>query len=420
MKINALTQLREVIEGLLIRRANLHKPFRNFIIETMILYIVMLGKVNYTSMARISDSCESRFRQNFRQSFDWLGFNAQFTERMDGQRAAIAIDPSYISKAGKKTPGVGYFWSGCAGAPKWGLEILGIALVNADTNEAVHLKAVQTIKRPKKRGPKPQYLKALKESNGLFAIYLDALHKDAERLCPICKHVVADSFFANGPFLQGLDAMGFDLISRLHDNAKMKYMYTGPQKARGRHRKFGDRVDLDNLREDIFTTEVILDEDGEGVVLHTGAVWVDCLERICKVVVADYLDTDKKTQTRKVYFASDRSLLGKDIFDLYRTRFQIEFLYRDGKSHMGLTHCQARNAEALDFSYNMSLSSINVMRKFTRECGYEKLSIGSIKMLMHNAFMLERFISISEKSPKLRKNDTDFKELLFLGVRDAA
>ncbi|MBQ9185847.1 MAG: hypothetical protein IJ151_08270 [Bacteroidales bacterium] len=137
-KINVLTQLREVIEALLIRQANLHKPFRKFIIETMILYIVMLGKVNYTSIARISDSCESRFRQNFKQSFDWLGFNMQFTERMSDQRKAIAIDPTYISKAGKKTPGAGYFWSGSAGAPKWGLEILGIALVNADTKEAVH------------------------------------------------------------------------------------------------------------------------------------------------------------------------------------------------------------------------------------------------------------------------------------------
>ena len=159
MKINVLTQLRDVIEALLVRQANLHKPFRNFIIETMILYITMLGKVNFTSMARISDSCESRFRQNFKQSFDWLGFNAQFTADREGHRKAIAIDPSYISKAGKKTPGVGYFWSGCAGAPKWGLEILGIALVDADTNEAVHLKAVQTIKRPKKPGRKPKHLK---------------------------------------------------------------------------------------------------------------------------------------------------------------------------------------------------------------------------------------------------------------------
>ncbi len=420
MKINVLTQLREVIAGLVIRQANLHKPFRSFIIETMILYIVMLGRVNYTSMSRISDSCESRFRQNFQRSFDWLGFNMQFTGRMSGQRRAIAIDPTYISKAGRKTPGVGYFWSGCAGATKWGLEILGIALVNADTKEAVHLKAVQTIKRPKKRGRKPKHLKALKESNGLFAIYLNALNADAARLHSITPHIVADSFFANGPFLKGLDSMEFDLITRLHDNARLKYMYTGPQKPRGRKRVFGERVDLDNLDKDIFTSEALIGEDGKGVVLHTDEVWVECLARVCKVVVADYLDGDKKSQARKVYVATDRTLQGRDIFDLYRTRFQIEFLYRDGKSHMGLTNFQARNEAALDFSYNTSLSSINILNEYARQYGYTKLSIGSLKLLMHNAYMLDRFISISGKSPKLRKNDTVFKELLFLGVRDTA
>lgn len=86
---------------------------------------------------------------------------------------------------------------------------------------------------------------------------------------------------------------------------------------------------------------------------------------------------------------------------------------------MGLTNCQARSEEALDFSCNMSLSSINVLRKFARDNDFGNLSIGSIKMLLHNV-MLDRFISISGKSPKLRKNDTLFKELLFLGVRDAA
>ncbi len=251
-------------------------------------------------------------------------------------------------------------------------------------------------------------------------MYLNAIKADAKRFREISPRIVADSFFANGPFLKGLDALGFNLVSRLHDNARMRYMYTGPQKARGRHRKFGERVDLDHLSDEIFTAEAFLDAEGEGVVLHTGEVWVDCLERLCKVVVADYMDPDKKTQTRKVYFSTDMELSGKDIFDIYHTRFQIEFLYRDGKSHLGLSNCQARNEQALDFSYNMSLSAINVMRKFAKDYGYEKLSIGSIKMLMHNAYMLERFISISGKPPKLRKNDTDFKELLFIGVRDAA
>ena len=41
---------------------------------------------------------------------------------------AIAIDPCYISKAGKKTAHIGTFWSGCVDAMKQGLFILCIIL----------------------------------------------------------------------------------------------------------------------------------------------------------------------------------------------------------------------------------------------------------------------------------------------------
>lgn len=43
-------------------------------------------------------------------------------------RKAIAIAASYISKAGKKTPYIGKFWSDCASQAKRGLEILGIGI----------------------------------------------------------------------------------------------------------------------------------------------------------------------------------------------------------------------------------------------------------------------------------------------------
>jgi len=45
--------------------------------------------------------------------------------------------------------------------------------------------------------------------------------------------------------------------------------------------------------------------------------------------------------------------------------------------------------------------------------------IQTIKQLVHNAFMLEQFISISGFSPKCGINDILFKELLFHGARDA-
>ena len=68
------------------------------------------------------------------KSIDWLNLNASLAKRFFGKqgRWAIAIDPSYISKAGKKTPHIGRFWSGCAQAVKHGLEIMGIGLIDID------------------------------------------------------------------------------------------------------------------------------------------------------------------------------------------------------------------------------------------------------------------------------------------------
>ena len=63
------------------------------------------------------------------------------------------------------------------------------------------------------------------------------------------------------------------------------------------------------------------------------------------IVVSD--DPGKKTQGRKVYFSTDLTLSGEDIYWVYRSRFGIEFLYCDGKQFTGLTNCQARNSNSL-------------------------------------------------------------------------
>ena len=62
---------------------------------------------------------------------------------MDGL-LAIATDPSYISKSGKKSPNICVFWSGCAGSMKHGLEIMGLALVDVYANNCMMLRTHQT------------------------------------------------------------------------------------------------------------------------------------------------------------------------------------------------------------------------------------------------------------------------------------
>ena len=96
--------------------------------------------------------------------------------------------------------------------------------------------------------------------------------------------------------------------------------------------------------------------------------------------------------------------------------FNLISRFRDAKQFTGLTHCQARIKEALAFAFNMSLSSINVARAYVRQENIN-LSVGSTKTLLHNAAIVDRFIAMSGKHPNMRLNNTDFKELLFYGVR---
>ncbi|MES5169316.1 hypothetical protein ABVC73_13240 [Prevotella melaninogenica] len=112
--------------------------------------MILPRKINFTQMARYGKHGEQTYRQNFNRRkkgcIDWLLLNLSLARRvldMDGL-LAIAIDPCYISKTGKKTPHIGRFWSGCAGAMKHGLEIMGIGLLDVANNKCMMLRAHQT------------------------------------------------------------------------------------------------------------------------------------------------------------------------------------------------------------------------------------------------------------------------------------
>lgn len=300
---------------------------------------------------------------------------------------------------------------------KRGLEFLRLSVVDADANEVVFLKAEQTFTE-KLRGRKPKCTKGMKDPDSFTGWYLRMLSRNAERLLPICKTVVADVYFSNESFVTGAMFLGFNVISRFRDDVSLKYIYRGPKTGkRGRPRKFVSKVDLDRLDMTVFREETSTDGN-QTYILYTADVWVVSLGHEVRVVIVDYIDTDKKRQTRQVFFSTDLTMPAKDVFDIYRTRFQLEFVYRDAKQFTGLTHCQARNKEAISFAFNASLSSVNVARAYARKEGY-CLSVGTTKTLLHNAAMLDRFNSMSAKHANRRLNNTDFKELLFYGVRNA-
>lgn len=124
---------------------SINKSRQMFILETFTLFLSFKGRLKFFQLERYDKYTEQRYRQQFEQSFDFISFNKELINAHESSHFAIAIDPSFINKASKKTLGIGYFWPGCAGAVKRGLKITGLAAIDIDNHTGFHLEAIQTI-----------------------------------------------------------------------------------------------------------------------------------------------------------------------------------------------------------------------------------------------------------------------------------
>ncbi|SCM58878.1 transposase [Petrimonas mucosa] len=372
----------------------LNKSFKSFLMETLILYLVIPGRINFLQLGRYGKSCEQRFRQNFSKDFDWLEFNLSLSDRvLTGDRKAIAIDPSYISKSGKNTPWIGYFWSGAAGQAKRGLEILGVGLIDVDNKDCISLQAVQT--------PDRQTLES-RDAN-LIDWYLLVIKSMREKLHRASRHVVADAYFAKNNFVTGLQEMKFDLVSRFRDDAALYYpTLQKPTGKKGRPKLYDGKIDMANL--DTTRVQKINIDNGD---LYTLIAYSKSFKQMVRLVI--WYSKDGKNP--KLFFSTNPEMSGKDVIEFYRTRFQIEFCFRDAKGFTGLMQSQARDVAKLSFNFNASLTSVNLAKVLARERGIP-FSMASCKTMIHNAYLLERFICVSGIKPNRRLNDKLVKELI--------
>ena len=100
---------------------------------------------------------------------------------------------------------------------------------------------------------------------------------------------------------------------------------------------------------------------------------------------------DGRTDKWQLYFSTDDSMDGREVLDYYRTRFQLEFCFRDGKQHVGITNCQSTDFRKLDFHFNASLAAVNLTEAACKRLGIA-YSISSCKSFIHNAYPRHGFI----------------------------
>ena len=432
-----ISQMGSLAEAFLSKHAaKLSKSFKTRFIETLILYVVM-QKTNFTQLAAFGSHNEKTYRGHFEKSgVDMVAFNLEMAKGyFEGSIGikALAIDPSYISKTGKHTPGLGYFWSGCAGQAKWGLEILGLGIIDTFRHECLmlggfqtpngnmvssdaidkqgeptryivgseavtdieHVKSVtgSTVKRPyHKSGVKAKIEKENPEDEEQRFTFIDWYLHILANLTPAVyeytKRVVADAFFAKKNFVDGLAKLGLKLICRFRDDAALYYIYKGPKTGKpGAPKKYDGKVDVKNLDMKVFHR---IDYDFDGGKCYAGVVYSKSLKQKVKVVVW----ISKDGSRHKIFFSNDLTLAGVDIVKIYRCRFLVEFEFRNAKGFASLEKCQARSTNKLRTHFNMSFTSLNCLKVAAKESGVP-YSISNLKTLVHGQYLMNRFICVS-------------------------
>ena len=96
----------------------------------------------------------------------------------------------------------------------------------------------------------------------------------------------------------------------------------------------------------------------------------------------------------------------------YRLRYQIEFVIRDAKQHTGLTHCQARSQEKIDFHLNMSIAGVNLLRLMAGKVG---CSLRTYRILAYNRFLTGRLFSELGLSGEWSVSDREVQPVLETG-----
>lgn len=119
-------------------------------------------------------------------------------------------------------------------------------------------------------------------------------------------------------------------------------------------------------------------------------------------------------------FATDSELTAHEIYDYYTARCSIEFLFRDAKQFTGLTECQARDAKALHFHFNVALATVNLAKieelKQQSAPQPQVFSLASWKQRAFNEHLLDVIIRELALEPTRIKNHPQYEYLRTYGA----
>ena len=406
----------KILEQVFSKIKPIHKRQRDFFMLLVQGLIGAAGKRTFRNLSRYMLITEHTFSRQMAKTLDFIGINAELIKSARSEKDVLiaAQDASYISKSGKKTYGLDYFWNGSASKIDKGLEVDVIAVVKVgEKREAYALSAEQTPANPI---PKSERKKKKVTDVSKIDFCLDHLKKTLSQLVALgIKHIAADAYFAKIKYVAGVVAMGLHVTSKLRKDARLRRIYTGKQKSRGRKKRYDNgSVNFEDFKQ-YPATKI----DGENIELRSCIAYSVSLKRTIKVVlVRKNINANKYAEA--FLFSTDLELTELQIYEFYVSRFQIEFIFRDAKGFTGLGDCQSRDPRRINYHFNASLIALNVARFQDAELQETKgirhaFSMTNWARKYHVDIVINRFIAMFDLDQTLIKLHPDYDSLLSFG-----
>jgi hypothetical protein len=400
-----------MVHDILQQIPGLGQPQRKFLATLFVTILVLRGRVNFPNLSRYCHYSERTIARQFREPFDWPDLHQRVLLMALDPRAELvsAHDASFMPKSGKQTFGLGHFFNGCASRAERGLEISTLAVVDV-TRRCAFTRAVS-------QTPPGEEATQAEPEDTRVDFYTQPRRAHRHRMPSSIRYHCVDGYYAKKTYRDEVVSLHLHAITTLRSDADGVFLYTGPHpQRRGARRTYDGKVNCPDLSrfEDLGPRD-----DEPHLHLYTAVVWHKTLKRRLRLVVL----VNRKAPAKPRYIvlgSTDPTLHGHKLIDLYAARFQSEFLFRDSKQFTGLLDCQARAASALDFHFNASLATLNLVR--AEDLGMPQgqephvFSMASWKQCHFNERLLDIFIEKFALDPTGVKNHTCYDELRTYGA----
>jgi len=427
---------------------NLAKPNvrrMSIIIEAM---LSMTGRITMLGISRWAGKGGSyrTVQRFFNTVIPWPQIFFDFFEHPLLQKEAeyfLVGDESVITKSGKATHGVDYFFSGLLNKVVKSIAIFSLSLVCVEERQSYPLQAEQVVrtdeekaaakarKKKKKQAKKDKTKKKRGRPKGsknrdktkveLTPELLNIQKMVKKQLVMLnglvtVNHLVLDGYFGNNNALQMVRQCELHLTSKLRHDSALHFVYDGEQKSKGPRKIYGKKIDYRNIPEE-YLVETSTKDGIQTRIYHVSKMLHKSFAQKLNVVIITKTNLKTGAFANVNLFSSDLQLDYEKIIDWYSLRFQIEFNFRDAKQHWGLEDFMNVNEVPLTNALNLSMFMTNLSQVLLREFRetHPQSGILDLKSYFRAAKYFEETIKMLPQKPDPILLDRIFSQVASLG-----